>query len=118
MDGYTIGPAVDFDPFAKPKKTGQKYTLGAPVDFDPFADDDSAAQVPNELMAAHDQQDLVRREPLQRRMMPNTHQNRTDGLTAPLSTPLAPWRTFTGQPLRAWAVALAALQALLRARQA
>jgi hypothetical protein len=29
MDGYTIGPAVDFDPFAKPKKTGQKYTLGA-----------------------------------------------------------------------------------------
>jgi hypothetical protein len=36
-----------------------------PVDFDPFADDDSAAQVPNELMAAHDQQDLVRREPLQ-----------------------------------------------------
>jgi hypothetical protein len=39
--------------------------LGAPVDFDPFADDDSAAQVPNELMAAHDQQDLVRREPLQ-----------------------------------------------------
>jgi hypothetical protein len=65
MDGYTIGPAVDFDPFAKPKKSGQKYTLGAPVDFDPFADDDSAAQVPNELMAAHDQQDLVRREPLQ-----------------------------------------------------
>jgi hypothetical protein len=70
MDGYTIGPAVDFDPFAKPKKTGQKYTLGAPVDFDPFADDDSAAQVPNELMAAHDQQDMVRREPLQQAHYP------------------------------------------------
>jgi hypothetical protein len=61
--GYTL-EKVDFDPFAKPKKRKSGYTL-EPVDFDPFADDDSAAQVPNELMAAHDQQDLVRREPLQ-----------------------------------------------------
>jgi hypothetical protein len=61
--GYTL-EKVDFDPFAKPKKIKPGYTL-EPVDFDPFADDDSAAQVPNELMAAHDQQDLVRREPLQ-----------------------------------------------------
>jgi hypothetical protein len=68
MDGYTIGPAVDFDPFAKPKKSGQKYTLGAPVDFDPFAEDAPAAQVPNELMAAHDQQDIsTLYDPAQRR---------------------------------------------------
>jgi hypothetical protein len=28
MDGYTIGPAVDFDPFAKPKKRRPKIHLG------------------------------------------------------------------------------------------
>jgi hypothetical protein len=147
--GYTL-EKVDFDPFAKPKKRKPGYTL-EPVDFDPFADDDSAAQVPNELMAAHDQQDLVRREPLQPAHYPqdtstlyDPAQRRADEiaqsgsrlrqtisgaidtfrrpggatLRTPQSTPLAPWRTSTGQPLRAWAGALAALQALQRARQA